>query len=53
MTAVGTIIRLENDALAFVQFDNLKISGQVTRYVPRSELRLVEKEVQRAFIEIP
>ena len=53
MTGVGTIIRLENDAMAFVQFDNVKISGQVTRYVPRSELRPVEKEVQRAFIEIP
>ena len=43
MTGVGTIIRLENDAMAFVQFDNVKISGQVTRYVPRSELRPVEK----------
>ena len=52
VTAVGTIIRVENDALAFVQFDNLKISGQVTRFVPRSELRPVEKEVQRAAFEI-
>lgn len=34
---VGMVVRIEG-ALAFVQFDNLSISGQQTRYVPRTEL---------------
>jgi len=34
---VGMVVRLEG-ALAFVQFDNLTISGQQTRYVPQVEL---------------
>ena len=34
---VGMVVRVEG-TLAFVQFDNLTISGQQTRYVPRVEL---------------
>lgn len=34
---VGMVVRMEG-ALAFVQFDNLTISGQQTRYVPKVEL---------------
>lgn len=34
---VGMVVRIEG-ALAFVQFDNLTISGQQTRYIPRVEL---------------
>lgn len=34
---VGMVVRLEG-AMAFVQFDNLTISGQSTRYLPRTEL---------------
>ena len=34
---VGMVVRVEG-TLAFVQFDNLTISGQQTRYVPKVEL---------------
>lgn len=34
---VGMVVRIEG-ALAFVQFDNLTISGQQTRYIPKVEL---------------
>lgn len=34
---VGMVVRIEG-ALAFVQFDNLTISGQQTRYIPKAEL---------------
>ena len=34
---VGMVVRIEG-TLAFVQFDNLTISGQQTRYVPKIEL---------------
>jgi signal transduction histidine kinase len=34
---VGMVVRIEG-ALAFVQFDNLTIAGQQTRYVPKVEL---------------
>ena len=34
---VGMVVRIEG-ALAFVQFDNLTISGQQTRYLPKVEL---------------
>jgi hypothetical protein len=31
------VVRIEG-VMAFVQFDNLTISGQSTRYLPKSEL---------------
>lgn len=34
---VGMVVRVEG-ALAFVQFDNLTIAGQQTRYLPKAEL---------------
>jgi hypothetical protein len=34
---VGLVVRVEG-AMAFVQFDNLTIGGQQTRYLPRAEL---------------
>jgi hypothetical protein len=34
---VGMVVRIEG-TLAFVQFDNLTISGQQTRYLPKAEL---------------
>jgi hypothetical protein len=34
---VGMVVRIEG-ALAFVQFENLTISGQQTRYIPKVEL---------------
>lgn len=34
---VGMVVRIEG-ALAFVQFDNMTISGQQTRYIPKVEL---------------
>lgn len=35
---VGVVVRVEGPLLVFVQFDNLTIAGQQTRYVPRTEL---------------
>ena len=34
---IGMVVRLEG-AMAFVQFDNLTIGGQQTRYIPKIEL---------------
>jgi hypothetical protein len=34
---VGMVVRIEGE-LAFVQFENLTISGQSTRYIPKAEL---------------
>jgi len=36
-TYVGMVVRLEG-AMAFVQFENLTIGGQQTRYLPKVEL---------------
>ncbi len=51
IAGVGIVIRLEGE-LAFVQFDNLKISGQTTRYIPRKELRPMEGAVPQGKFEI-
>ena len=51
VNAVGIVIRLEGE-LAFVQFENLKMSGQTTRYVRRNELRPIEGTVPPARYEI-
>ena len=51
ITAMGIVIRLEGE-LAFVQFDNLKISGQTTRYIPWKELRPVEGALPQGRFEI-
>lgn len=34
---VGMVVRIEG-GVAFIQFDNLTVSGQTTRYIPKTEL---------------
>ena len=51
IAGVGIVVRLEGE-LAFVQFDNLKISGQTTRYIPRKDLRPIEGAVPQGKFEI-